>query len=164
MKHIYFAHPVNVYNTELERGILAMLMHAFPGVEIENPNQPHHQEGYRAWKKRYEGHLTKSGMNYFYEIVLPGCDSVAALPFLDDKWGAGVAGETIFFIERNQPAWVVDSNPPWLGIRKLTKKEEHLLITKDPSLVLGIEETRFRTWGRGEPYITMVPFEQAHHV
>lgn len=159
MERIYFAHPVNVYNTDLEKKMVELIQDFFKAA-VENPNQPHHQKGYRTWKEKYQGHPTKSGMTYFYEMVLPSCDGCCCQIFLDGKWGAGVANEALFFIKKDQPVWVVD--PKTEKIRLITVEEKELILTNNPSLVLSIEETRFRTWGGGEPYKKSFPYEQAH--
>jgi len=160
---VYFAHPVNVYDTDLEKELLKLIQDFFgPGVEIENPNQPHHQVGYKTWKEKYKDHPTKSGMTYFYEIVLPGCNMCVCQVFLDGKWGAGVANEAAFYIKKGQPVWMIE--PKTHKIRLLTVQERDLIVKNDPILVLSIEETRCRTWGRGEPYKNKVPYEQSHLV
>ena len=159
MERIYFAHTVNSYSTDLEKE-LVKLINDFFGTEIENPNQPHHQVGYKTWKEKYRGHPTKSGMTYFYEIVLPDCDACVCQIFLDGKWGAGVANEALFFIKKEQSVWVI--NPKTHEIRPITAGEKDLIVKNDPSLMLSIEETRFRVWGGSEPYKKAVPYEQAH--
>ncbi len=157
---IYFAHTVNSYDTDLEKEQLSLTKKFF-GVRIENPNQPHHQKGYATYKERYKDHPTKSGMTYFYEEVLPGCDMCVCQIFLDGKWGAGVAHEAIFFLERGQPVWVIQ--PSDNKIRRLTTEEENMLISKNDSILLSIEETRFRIWGGKEPYQEKaIPYEKAH--
>lgn len=102
-KRLYFGHPVNTYNTEIEKMLLHVIALHFPGHDIENPNKKHHQEGYKYYKE-----TTGSGMNYFYELVLPFCDSGIFLPFRDGKWGAGVFGEALFFTERGQRIYEID--------------------------------------------------------
>lgn len=87
-KKIYFGHPINTYDTELERQLLRIISLHFPDFSIENPNQKHHQEGYRHYKE-----TMGSGMRYFYELILPSCSAGIFLPFRDGKWGAGVFGE-----------------------------------------------------------------------
>lgn len=158
---IYFAHTVNSYNTDLEGELLSVIQD-FLKTEIENPNQPHHQEGYKTWKKKYENHPTKSGMTYFYEMVLPKCNMCVCQIFLDGKWGAGVANEAAFFIKKNQPVLVIE--PKTHEIRELTQEEKDLIINNDPVLVLSIENTRLRTWGGDTPYVDKVPYGRAHLV
>ncbi|MFA5831742.1 MAG: hypothetical protein WC878_08015 [Candidatus Paceibacterota bacterium] len=102
MKRIlYFAHPINTYDTELEQTLIAKIIRMFPDCVIENPNQKKHREGYRRWKKK-----TGNGMQYYFSEVLPFCDGGLYLPFRDGTWGAGVFGEAKFFVQRNGTSWV----------------------------------------------------------
>ena len=52
MARIYFAHPVTVFDTKLEKQMRNRILASFLGAEIEDPNQPHHQQGYAEWKKK----------------------------------------------------------------------------------------------------------------
>ena len=85
---LYFAHPINVYNTELEKQLLAAIQAAFPNFKIENPNQPHYAEGYKRWKEQ-----NGNGMAYYMTEVLPNCNICVFLAFRDGKIGAGVYAE-----------------------------------------------------------------------
>ena len=124
---LYFGHPVNTYGTELEEKLLGAIAVAFVGWEIENPNQPKHEEGYQRFKKE-----NGNGMLYFTEKVLPLCKSGIFLPFRDGKWGAGVYKEAKYFADWNFPVWMI--NP--LGIIEYTYLQEiH---------PLSVEETRER--------------------
>jgi len=162
-ERIYFAHTVNSYNTDLEQELLKLCRDFFKGIDVENPNQPHHQKGYRTWKERYKNHPYKSGMTYFYEKVLPKCNKCVCQIFLDGKWGAGVAHEAAFYIKKNQPVWVIE--PKTREIRLITEEEKSLIANNDSALVLSIEETRARIWGDRKPYVDKpVPYEQAHLV
>ncbi|HEY4486660.1 MAG TPA: hypothetical protein VJB70_02925 [Candidatus Paceibacterota bacterium] len=175
-KRLYFAHPVNVYDTELERNIVAYLEKAFdPGPEgisweIENPNQPHHQVGYADWKKRLENDPTKQGgMSYYFDVVLPECHGCVALSFLDGKFGMGVAGEVKFFVDRGLPVFEVRSGPscgsPTFTMWSFNGKEKELFAMLDPSLVLSIEETRARTWMSPKEYNKVkLPYVEAHRI
>lgn len=84
---IYLAHPVTDYGTQRQANALADLRKFYdeqwPQVkmEIENPDQPHHQEGYY-----------KEGMDYFKRIV-ESCDRLAFMRFPDGSIGAGVGRE-----------------------------------------------------------------------
>lgn len=170
MKRIYFAHPVNVYDTELEWQMLKVIQEAFPDVAIENPNQSHHQIGYAEWKKRLEGDKTKQGgMSYYYDVVLPECDSCVGMPFLDGKFGAGVAGEMKFFLNKNQSVFYIFPEIPFVledtRIAALAQTERTKLFSDHMQMVLGVEETRARTWIRpGEYNKTKRPYEDAHRV
>lgn len=161
---VYFAHTINCYGTDLEKKLLELIRNFFgEKTDVENPNQPHHQEGYKTWKEMYKDHPVKSGMDYFYEMVLPKCNKCICQTFLDGKWGAGVAHEAAFFIARNQPVWVIE--PLTLEIRRISRKEKKMILENNPNLVLSIEQTRTRIWGQGGiPYTKKVPYEQAHLV
>ena len=102
LKRLYFGHPINTYNTDLESELLRRISRVFPDWEIENPNQKCHQEGYAHWNK-----TTGNGMNYFTERVLPSCHGGIFLPFRDGSWGTGVFKEAKFYTDKRQPIWVI---------------------------------------------------------
>lgn len=174
---LYFAHPVNTYDTKTEKKCLDLVARTFPQYIIENPNQPHHQIGYAEWKKRLENDPQKSGgMSYFFEKVLPDCEAgTVALPFLDGLIGAGVASEIVFSLIRSRGCFLIDI-PNLKEIRPVNIREIRLLIQwselkkNTPSktiaeitgniLVLSIKETRKRTWL--ELYKKMRPYKKAH--
>jgi hypothetical protein len=76
---IYFAHPVTDYGTNREGNVLTWL--EADGWEVENPNQPHHQDGY-----------ARDGMVYF-ESLASSCDALVFTRFPDGSIGAGVGKE-----------------------------------------------------------------------
>lgn len=104
---MYFGHPINTYGTKFEEKLLKIIKQARPDFKIENPNQLHHQEGYQQWKKD-----TGNGMDYFFKVVLPKCDTGIFLPFSDGAWGAGVYGEAEWFFKRNKKTilWTIYKN------------------------------------------------------
>lgn len=181
-QRIYFAHPVNVYNEPIEKAFEDLLTH-YLGYGtykvIENPNQPHHQEGYKAYAKRVKESDTKhKGMNYFFDTVLPKCDGGVALPFLDGRMGLGVAGELKWYVEHGKPTWIIlPTRMPAVGelqefianplnglflVRPFTAEESELLLKNDPTIVVPHEETRLRTW---KVYNRVKrPYEEAHLV
>lgn len=126
-RKVYFGHPVNVYNTELERSLLWVIRDNFPDWEIENPNQKKHDEGYARYKKE-----TGNGMEYYFQEVLPHCQVGVFLPFRDFKYGAGVFKEAEFLAKRNYPIWEITED--FLLVRVPLKNMS----------VLSIEETRAR--------------------
>src|SRR5437899_2122953 len=128
---LYFAHPVNVYGRPLEDELIVAI-ETLLGCEVENPNQPHHAEGYQ-----------RAGMSYFYDEVLPDCDGCVVLPFSDGKLGRGVAGEAKWFLERGLPVHIIGSIP-FICARDLTELEAEHLLRLDPLLVLSVDETRQR--------------------
>ncbi|OGZ00404.1 MAG: hypothetical protein A2945_03610 [Candidatus Liptonbacteria bacterium RIFCSPLOWO2_01_FULL_52_25] len=176
-KRFYFAHPVNLYHTELEANAVKFIEAKLPHICVENPNQPHHEAGYTAYKKRSEDSRTQQGMGYFFEEVLPHCDGCVALAFLDGRIGAGVAGEAAFFAEKGRPVHLLNIGER--SLRELSESEKQSLIawTKlrtspdqtsdgwqiaENELVLSIRETRLRTWKTYN--VERRPYEEAHLV
>ena len=98
MQRLYFGHPINTYNTDLERQLILAINTAFPDCIIENPNAQKHQDGYALYREK-----TGNGMTYFIENVLPDCNSGIFLAFRDGKFSAGVMAEMYFFIRRGDP-------------------------------------------------------------
>ena len=127
-KRLYFGHPINTYNTDIEKQLLHKISETFRGWNIENPNQKHHQEGYRHWKERY-----KNGMEYFYKKVLPQCHAGIFLPFRDGKWSIGVFREAKFLSQQEYPIWQITA----VGI--IIKINDIFSVP-----VLSIKETRSR--------------------
>lgn len=130
---LYFGHPINTYNTELEKQLLIKIQDVFPDLPIENPNQLHHQEGYQLWKKLYG-----NGMRYYFEVVLPHCTGGIFLPFRDGKWGAGVFGEAEFLFKQGCVIFEITHT------FELKKIED---IKNVP--LLSVEETRLRVYSDG---------------
>ncbi|MEK7604082.1 MAG: hypothetical protein AAB461_03145 [Patescibacteria group bacterium] len=176
---IYFAHPLNVYNTALESALEILIRRSIPEYEIESPSKSHHQKGYEEWKANTAINRDKhNAMAYFYEIVIPQCVGCVSLPFLDRRMGLGVNGETKKTIERGDPAWFliptrmaaqkdIDdfiANPKngLFIIRKFTEDEIQLILSEDPLICVSHQETRLRTF-----FIyngPMRPYAEAHLV
>ncbi|MGH8462585.1 MAG: hypothetical protein ACRER5_00480 [Pseudomonas sp.] len=82
---IYLAHPITDYGTARQSQAIAALKSHFADLgrplEIENPDQPHHQSGYAS-----------GGMDYFRGVV-ESCHGVAFMRFPDGSIGAGVGKE-----------------------------------------------------------------------
>lgn len=102
MPRIYFGHPVNVYNTELEALLLQKIAEFFLRWEIENPNQAHHGQNYKHWEE-----TRGNGMQYYFQEVLPRCAAGVFLPFRDGRWGAGVFGEARFLHLLGRKIWQI---------------------------------------------------------
>ena len=155
---LYFAHPVNVFNTKLEKEMIDLIQVSFgDAFKIENPNQKHHQENYKKWKEAWG-----NGMRYYFEIVLPQCYGCISMSFLDGKWGMGVAGEAEFYLKKNSPNWLIDVTKKNKVIRSLTPGEKKMVSEFNPKLVLSIEKTREYTWE--VLYKVFKPYEKAHLV
>lgn len=174
-KKLYFARPLNTYGQLIEVKMIELIKETFPQFDIEDPNQTKHQEGYIEWKERNKNNPGKSGMNYFYDEVLPQCWNVVAWPFLDGKIGAGVAGESLYFIEKGKWPHIIKA-PRLKAIRPLDLEEMEALIAWEKmkntatskevlemvenEFVLSIETTRKRTWEI--LYEEYLPYEESH--
>lgn len=123
MKKVYFAHPTNTYNTELETLHMGSIRSCFL-CQVENPNQPHHKEGYEEARRR-----CGNGMVYFFDILLD-CDAIVALSFPDGKFGAGVAWEMKVMFAMKKPVYEVNNSLNRIRLANL-----------DPSRVLSVDET-----------------------
>ena len=100
---MYFGHPINFYNTPKEIELLEVIERNFPQYSIENPNQPHHQNGYQRFKAE-----RGNGMKYYFEEVLPKMNAGIFLTFEDGMFGIGVFGEAEFISSRGNPIWEVN--------------------------------------------------------
>ena len=162
---IYFAHPLNIYNTPLETAVETLIGVFFPEYKIESLNKPHHQKGYEAWKMRTETSRDRhNAMAYFYEVVMPQCTACISMPFLDRRMGFGVNGETkniierwgwepIFFIAPTRTAtqadideFIADPKSGLFIIRPFTVDEILLILREDPLICVPHLETRLRTF------------------
>lgn len=126
-KKIYFGHPINTYNTELEKQLLKKIREIFSGWKIENPNQKHHRNGYKHWEN-----TTGNGMNYFVKKILPNCHYGVFLAFRDGKLGAEVFKEAKHLSEKGCPIWQIFADGTIIRL--------NLMATQS----LTIEETRSR--------------------
>jgi hypothetical protein len=165
LKRPYFAHQINGYSTALERSVEALAADFFGipqkydesiGAGIENPNQKHHQEAVKVLSKRARlADTNHKGMNHFFDVVLPGCDSGFAWPYLDGRMGLGVAGEIKWLLERDRPVFLVyltreptdaelrafekDHRSGLYAIRQFTDDEKAMLLAHDPK---AVDETK----------------------
>lgn len=126
---VYFGHPVCFYNTKKEQFLLSCIERAFPGFDVENPNQPHHQEGYQRWKQ-----WTGKGMDYYFREVLPTMSAGIFLPFADGMLGLGVWGEAEAIYNAGKTIWEIS----------LEGKIKEL--TLDKSRMLSHEQTKARVY------------------
>jgi hypothetical protein len=137
--NLYFGHPVNTYNTDLELRLLELIRQYFEynlkldDFVIENPNQKVHADGYLKWKQE-----KGNGMLYYFEEVLPKQDGGIFLPFRDGMWGKGVFGEAEFLMKTGRIVWQIDHE----GSIQIVK---HL----PQNLCLSVEETKARIYGPG---------------
>lgn len=104
MDELYFGHPLSTFDTELEDELIDSIEESFPGYTVENPNQPQHIQNYEEWAE--DG----SGMEYYFEEVLPEMDAGVFLPFEDGTYGAGTAAEAEFLAEHDRPVYEIGYN------------------------------------------------------
>ncbi len=126
---LYFGHPINVYGTELEARLIAVIKETFPGWEIVNPGEQRHIK--ECERRKAAG---QNAMEYFFKEVLPDCKAGVFLPFRDGKWGAGIVGEAKFLDENGHSIWQIDA-------------EGHIsriFFNEVATLALSVEETRKR--------------------
>jgi hypothetical protein len=129
---LYFAHPINIYDTEKESELIAAIeAHFGERWVVENPNQPHHSEAYKEWRGRLG---SGGGMRYFFEEVLPGCDACIFLAFEDGMIGKGVYGEAKQIHEQGGPIFEIDWDGNIWGAEL------------DERRCLSVEETRKRVY------------------
>ncbi|MCL5018756.1 MAG: hypothetical protein M1416_03265 [Candidatus Pacearchaeota archaeon] len=127
---IYFAHPINTYNTDLEKVLVEIIKLGFPRYTLENPNQQYHQENYKFWKENFG-----NGMKYYFEEILPKMSAGIGLPFEDGMYGAGIFGELKMLSEMGKPIWRISWNG---GIREIEKL--------NPELALSVGDTKKRVY------------------
>lgn len=118
---LYFAHPINVYGTDLEAALLERIAERYPDHEIVNPNAPEHDAGYKA-----------KGMAYFLEDILPKCDECVLLAFRDGKIGKGVYAEAEALHAIGNPVWEILSSG------------DFFTWAPNPSRCLTVDDTRAR--------------------
>lgn len=86
---IYYARPINLYNTAQDERDIALLTSL--GFEVINPNK-------EELSKRYK----IAGMDVFYQAMLD-CQALAFRSFPDLKISAGVVGEITKAVEMGIP-------------------------------------------------------------
>ena len=128
-KVIYFGHPVNFYNTEIEANLIECIKAKFPEFNIENPNQKIHQQGYQKWKR-----IKGNGMIYYFKEVLPCMDAGVFLPFEDKMLGADVFKEATFLDQLKKP------------IYEISLEEIIIPLVLNPKRVLSVEQTKARVY------------------
>lgn len=135
---LYFGHPINVYNTDLENELLRIIKASFVTWVIENPASHSHEEAFQERKAR-----TGNGMGYFFEEVIPKCAGGIFLPFRDGKFGAGVFEEAELLAHLTRPVYQITPEGIITSLRL------------DESLRLTVSETKSRirtTDGKLAPY------------
>ncbi|MDD3101689.1 MAG: hypothetical protein PHE59_00880 [Patescibacteria group bacterium] len=101
---IYFGHPQNVYNTDLEKRLLEKIDFYFPKWEIINPAEKCHQEEAKRLKQKRG---SAAAMDYFIKLI-SDCEVGIFLPFKDNKWGAGIFKEAKNIAKRGGIIYKID--------------------------------------------------------
>ena len=73
-------------------------------------------------------------MAYFTEEVLPTCQACVLLPFRDGRWGAGVAKEVAWFLDRGFPVWSISPDGRLAPVTQMPYYK----------VILTVEQTRER--------------------
>lgn len=128
---LYFAHPVTDYGTARQTQAIAGLVAHFADLgrplQVENPDQPHHQAGYQA-----------EGMAYFKRVV-ETCQALAFMRFPDGSIGAGVGKEIHWALTGNKWLYEVFHGKVYqvqdMPTPVLSVEETRALIRANPSLV-----------------------------
>lgn len=118
---VYFAHPVSDYGTDRQaKAIAVVAAHFFDlgrPLELENPDSPQHQAGYKS-----------EGMPYFERLV-DTCQGLVFMRFPSGGIGAGVAKEIKRALVKNLTVWEVFGG-----------RLHH--VSDMPTPVLSVDETR----------------------
>lgn len=112
---VYFGHPVSLFGTEKEEELIGEIEEKFDELEedykIVNPANEKHQQNYEEWMEKED----ETGMDYYFEEVLPEVDAGVFLPFEDGKYGAGCVGkaegdtgEAEFIASQGNPIYKID--------------------------------------------------------
>lgn len=120
----YFAHPKDTYLPRLERFFIGTIQTCFR-CQVENPNQPHHCEGYQQACSR-----CGNGMTYFFDVLME-CDGLVALPFQDGMFSAGVGWEMKVMFALRKPVYSISYK---LNIFRLGNYPENLVLSVDETI------------------------------
>lgn len=129
-KVMYFGHPTNTYDTQIESKIEKTISSIFPKYRILNPNTQEHALGYKSFKEKYG-----DGMLYFFTSVLPKSNAGVFLPFEDKKFSTGQFREAEFLDGMNKPIYEVFPAGNMFGIMPLRLNYDRRL---------SVDETRKR--------------------
>ena len=95
---VYYAHPVSLYDTKVEKRDIELLQKL--GFEVVNPNAPEHTAAYGQRKR--DGITKDNGFEYFVELAAT-CDLCAFRAFPSGDIGSGVGKEVASFIFADKP-------------------------------------------------------------
>lgn len=127
---IYFAHPVNIYNTDIEKKCIELINQKFKNCIIINPGDDYYQNDFKGYREKNP----ENYMIYFKNLV-EGCSIIVYLPFRDGMIGAGV------WYEIHQLSNFVDSI---YEINLIDNDINNVSIDYVDQHKLSIDETRIR--------------------
>jgi hypothetical protein len=146
---LYLGRPINLFNTSEDGALLKAIAEFFPEYQIEDPAQQKHAEGYARYKalkgQEYNGRIVQSGMDYYFQELLPSMDGGAFVPFRDGKFGKGVFGEAEFLANSGKESYVVDFD--W---KNLELKGLRCFDPRDTFRCLTVEQTQARVYIDGD--------------
>jgi hypothetical protein len=135
MRRLYFAHPINTYNTDLEHELIQKIHEHFDrDIIIVNPSDLVHQVMVMDIKSFYDDAelASKKVMQYFLCIVA-SCQGGIGLPFQDGVFGAGVYKELERIAQNHHTIW------------SITHRGDIEIISNLSALTpLSVDETRAR--------------------
>jgi hypothetical protein len=109
MRRIYFAHPINTYNTDLEHELIqAIHGHFESDIIIVNPSDLVHQVMVMDIKAFHDNAEVASQkvMEYFLHLTAT-CQGGVGLPFHDGMFGAGVYTELKHIEQNHHTIWII---------------------------------------------------------
>lgn len=146
---MYVGRPINLFNTPQDGTLMKVLSKFFFEYDLEDPNQKKHSDGYfkyRAMKgTEYNGRIVQSGMDYYFQEILPYIFSGVFVPFRDGRFGKGVFDEAEFISKKGKESYVLDfdwENLEFRGLRCFDPRETFKCLT--------VEETQARIYIDGD--------------
>jgi len=129
---VYFAHPINTYNTDIESQCLELIQDKF-GDNIMNPSDDLIQKHLIEYRKDHPNDYMK-----FFENLLSECNIIVYLPFKDGMIGAGVWFECKIINEKGGDIYEIDLENGTISeidfgtvdMKKLTVEETRIRIKK----------------------------------
>jgi hypothetical protein len=138
-KVIYFAHPMSLYGTPMERRLMSRLESA--GWTVVNPSAKKHQERVNQIKKEFPPEEAGERVMEYFVSLCRTCGGIAFTPFPDGSIGAGVAKEAAHFVENKkvliEATWdnekgrvILNRKNDLSGYRILSIDETRAMLTK----------------------------------
>lgn len=154
---LYLGRPINLFNTREDGDLLKAVAEFFSDCQIEDPSQKKHGEGYAKYKslkgQEYNGRIVNSGMDYYFQEVLPDVDAGIFVLFRDGMFGKGVFGEAEFLEQSGKSIYEVDFD--WKkyissSVGRPLNLVRFISLNLDSSRCLSVEETMKRVYVDGD--------------